>query len=129
MADSCPHCGAPLGIVQDAFCSECRASLEEDTSDLAPSTQRSQNYRTLLERFTIPALLVIVLSFITTVCGTAIYTSLILGDLPSGFYPIWFFAAPVAAVTAFLCMAGLALLRACGVQVYRHDDPDPPPEN
>jgi hypothetical protein len=29
MTDSCPHCGAPLPAVRDAFCPECRGDLSE----------------------------------------------------------------------------------------------------
>ena len=36
MPQACPHCGASLPIVRDAFCSECRAPLSENPSDAFP---------------------------------------------------------------------------------------------
>jgi uncharacterized membrane protein len=29
MAEECPHCGAQLPLIADAFCAECRQPLEE----------------------------------------------------------------------------------------------------
>jgi hypothetical protein len=35
---SCPHCGAALPAVADAFCPECRNSLQEPTPTAGPET-------------------------------------------------------------------------------------------
>ncbi|GEM_PF-3967605 len=36
--DSCPHCGAPLRPVHDAFCNECRQALDEPPRPTSAST-------------------------------------------------------------------------------------------
>jgi hypothetical protein len=74
-----------------------------------------------LASFTIPARLVIVLSLIVALGGTAAYIGWVYDGLPAGSYPLWFFALPAMVAAGFLCAGGLGLLRLCGVSVFRKD--------
>src|SRR5947208_914034 len=40
MADLCPHCGAKLPAIRDAFCSECRGDLTEASLKPQPRSGR-----------------------------------------------------------------------------------------
>jgi hypothetical protein len=40
MADLCPHCGAKLPAIRDAFCSECRGDLAEAPLEPKPYSGR-----------------------------------------------------------------------------------------
>jgi hypothetical protein len=75
-----------------------------------------------LERFSLPARLVIMLGLVVGVGGTAAYIASIYDDLAPGRYPVWLFAAPVLVFVGAFCLAALALLRAAGVPIYRPDD-------
>jgi hypothetical protein len=80
-----------------------------------------------LANFTLAARVVIVLSILAAVAGTAVYVGGIYDDLPPGRYPLWFFAMPVAIAVGLLCSAGLALLRVRGIPVYRQNANDEKP--
>jgi hypothetical protein len=132
MTRKCPHCGASLPIVQDAFCFECRKALDDqpgheiehllfrdNSGTRLDAGVRGRSGGNPLERFSLPARIVIVLSFMTAVGGTAAYISWIYDDLSPGSYPVWLFAMPVLVVVGLLCLAGLGLLRATGIPIYR----------
>jgi hypothetical protein len=132
MTKKCPHCGASLPIVEDAFCFECRKALVEQRyheSDRHLSRDnpctgldadvQGRSSGNPLEQFSLPARIVIVLSLVTAVGGTAAYISWIYDDLSPGSYPLWLFAMPVLVVVGLLCLAGLGLLRAIGIPIYR----------
>ncbi len=126
--DTCRHCGAVLPIVHDAFCSACHGPLDDDSPHPAVTPLKlvgNATGRGVLESFTVPARIVIVLSMVAAVIGTSVYMGWIRGDLPAGRYPLWFFAMPVVVAVGFLCAAGLALLRLCGVPIYRQESVDP----
>jgi hypothetical protein len=36
MSENCPHCGAPLPVVPDAFCPICRERLDEPPEPVVP---------------------------------------------------------------------------------------------
>ena len=134
MTDTCPHCGTVLPSFRDAFCPDCRGPLAEDLSQgtepssslrhaIAGLNLKSRRGRNPLENFSLPARIVIVLSVVAAVAGTAGFISRVYDDLPPGRYPLWLFAMPVAVAAGLLCAAGLSLLRACGVPVSRLDTP------
>jgi hypothetical protein len=130
----CPHCGATLPTVGDAFCSECLRSLDEELSQPIdafsshappssglPLVEKNPRGSNPLEHFSLPARIVIVMSVIAAGAGTMAYISWVHNDLPPGRYPLWFFALPVGIAAVLLCAAGLALLRVCGVPVHRKE--------
>jgi hypothetical protein len=135
MTETCPHCGTVLPGFQDAFCPECRGPLAEEWSQQTESCSshdhpvagltlvENRRGRNPLGNFTLPARIVVVLSIVAAASGTAAYIDWAYDDLPPGSYPLWFFAMPVAVAVGLLCAACLALLRACGVPVYRQDAP------
>jgi hypothetical protein len=43
--ETCPHCGAPLPQVPDAFCPECRVSLDEAPERPVPPAERAERRR------------------------------------------------------------------------------------
>lgn len=49
MDERCPHCGAALGTLRDAFCSECREPLDEPPPGL-PAAQEQQAFRAEVAR-------------------------------------------------------------------------------
>lgn len=135
MENTCPHCGTSLPRLRDAFCPECLTPLDSDASQpvaigasldhqgraLSPNPDKVRP-RHPLESFSLPARLVIVLSVIGAFGGTAAYLYAVYDGLPPGSYPLWLFALPVIVVAGFACAAGLALLRAGGVAIFRPDD-------
>ena len=69
MPENCPHCGAVLPLVGDAFCSQCREPLDEEP-EVSPTTLPSVDTRPTVdstqsdnERTDVPVELVTVLSF------------------------------------------------------------------
>jgi hypothetical protein len=76
-----------------------------------------------LEHFSLPARVVIVLSVLAAVGGTAGYIVWVAEDLPPGSYPVWLFAIPVVVGAGVRCAAALAFLRLCGIPIYRQDNP------
>jgi hypothetical protein len=42
--DACPHCGASLRPVHDAFCNECRQALDEPSRSVSASTTGLRTY-------------------------------------------------------------------------------------
>jgi hypothetical protein len=81
-----------------------------------------------LGNLSLPARVVIVLCIIGAVGATAGYISWAHDSLPSGSYPLWFFALPIVVVAGLVCGAGLAVLWAGGVPIYRNDDRPSPQE-
>jgi hypothetical protein len=47
------------------------------------------------------------------------YIAWITEGLPPGSYPLWFFVLPAFTVAGVLAIVVLAVLRACGVRIYR----------
>lgn len=130
-AINCPHCGCVQSGL-DGFCSECRGSLDE--SDLAtdgvrlpeastPAASRD-SWTDLLERLTFPARLVILISMVGSVGGTALFASLTWESLPPGSYPTWLFGVPVLIAVALLTIGTLWFLRLCGVPIYKESHRD-----
>jgi hypothetical protein len=130
MRMNCPHCGADLPAVRDAFCSECFQPLEDASS--RGGKARSSASPGLLRKggnplgmFSVPARVVIVLSILGAAGGTLAYLTWASDTLPPGRYPFWFFALPVLVAAGLLCGIGLAVLRACGVSIYRQEKTPP----
>lgn len=129
MATLCPHCGAGLSGLSDAYCSECRGPLGDqhdagtgrDVGIECPRAEPKQYGSNPFEAFSVPTRLVIVGSIVASVCGTAIFICWIYEDLPPGSYPIWFFALPVLMAVGLFCVACLWALRLCGIPIYRRD--------
>ena len=115
LMEKCPHCGASLPVVKDAFCSFCHAPLESEATLEGPAGEPSP----ALPGFTRTARVVIVLCVLASAGGTAAYIDWAWDGLPTGSYPLWFFAIPVFALGAGLAVAVLAVLRACGVRIFR----------
>jgi hypothetical protein len=75
-----------------------------------------------LARFSLPARIVVIASIFAGGAGTAAYVRWLLPGLPTGSYPLWFFAFPVAIVVALLCGVGFLVLCACGVRICHPED-------
>lgn len=127
VVDRCPHCGAFLSVVRDAFCSECRGPLDEEYGqrgeplsalEQTPSVAPQSACGNPLASFSFSARMVIVLALFLVLGGTAAYICWSHEKLPPGSYPLAFFLLPAIVAAGVFCVAGLALLRVCGVPIY-----------
>jgi len=68
---------------------------------------------------TLPARLVLFFCMLAGGVGTLVYIGWISEGLPGGRYPLWFFVLPAFTAAGGLALALLAVLRMCGVRIYR----------
>src|SRR3982751_1036291 len=116
--DKCPQCGSELPAVLHAFCPSCRSSLNpERPAAPGPPAQA-------LSEMTMPGQAVLVFCLLGAVAGTAWYAWWLWGELPSGTYPIWFFAVPPFAAAMIVAFLLVTLLRACGISTYKPHSKD-----
>lgn len=128
MHEICPHCGARLPAVSDAFCSECRSPIAaEPLSSIEPfdtaEGDRQERGGLMSESFTLPGRILILIS-ITLAMGGPWMVPLWLGDsLGPGKYPFWYFAFPVWVGVTFLFVAAVGVLKWLDIPIYRQPEP------
>ena len=120
----CPHCGEPLPVVRDAFCSECRGPLTEtswgaDGASTSSAGVRHQHVSHISEYFTMPGRILVLITIVLAVGGPWLLIGWLYDSLPTGNYPLLFFALPIWIGLALLFALTSAVLRWLGVPVFQ----------
>jgi hypothetical protein len=127
MPKVCPHCGTSLALIDDAFCPECRGSLEEaripqPTASEGNPLRGSPVNKEVGTNLTIPGRFLILVTVVVAVVGPFLLFLCVYDSLPAGGYPLWFFGIPVwfGCVIFFIVMA--SILRRLGIPVLRNSE-------